>query len=408
MPIFEYVAIDKKGKQAKGSIDSENIRVARQKLRSQGIFATEIKESLKANAEPTRDLSRLFQSDKVSATDLAVATRQLATLVGSGFPIVESLGALSEQVDSINFKRIIIDIKEKVQEGSNLAKAMGQFPKAFPKLYVNMVAAGEASGTLEAVFENLADYLEAQVELRRQISSSMFYPILMLVFCVLVVFGLLVFVVPSIVDIFIKQGAKLPLPTQIMLTISNFLTSFWWVLIFLGVGLSYLAGWYYRSEKGRANFDLKILRVPLIGSLVLKINCARIARTLGTLLQNGVGLLEALSIVKNIVNNTRLAQAIENARDGVREGKNLSKELAKAGLFPSMLINMIGIGERSGKLESMLSKAGKSYENEVDATLSGLTSLIEPLMMIGLGGVVFSIVISIMLPMVDMINLVQK
>ncbi len=408
MPIFEYVAIDKKGKQTKGSIDSENIRVARQKLRTQGIFATEIKESLKANSEPTRDISRLFQSDKVSATDLAVATRQLATLVGSGFPIVESLGALSEQVDSINFKRIIIDIKEKVQEGSNLAKAMGQFPKAFPKLYVNMVAAGEASGTLEAVFDNLADYLEAQVELRRQISSSMFYPILMLVFCVLVVFGLLVFVVPSIVDIFIKQGAKLPLPTQIMLTISNFLTSFWWVLIFLGVGLSYLAGWYYRSEKGRANFDLKILRVPLIGSLVLKINCARIARTLGTLLQNGVGLLEALSIVKNIVNNTRLAQAIENARDGVREGKNLSKELAKAGLFPSMLINMIGIGERSGKLESMLSKAGKSYENEVDATLSGLTSLIEPLMMIGLGGVVFSIVISIMLPMVDMINLVQK
>jgi general secretion pathway protein F len=408
MPIFEYVAIDKKGKQAKGSIDSENIRVARQKLRSQGIFATEIKESLKANSEPTRDLSRLFQSDKVSATDLAVATRQLATLVGSGFPIVESLGALSEQIDSINFKRIIIDIKEKVQEGSNLAKAMGQFPRAFPKLYVNMVSAGEASGTLEAVFENLADYLEAQVELRRQISSSMFYPILMLVFCVLVVFGLLVFVVPSIVDIFIKQGAKLPLPTQIMLTISNFLTSFWWVLIFLGVGLSYLAGWYYRSERGRANFDLKILRVPLIGSLVLKINCARIARTLGTLLQNGVGLLEALSIVKNIVNNTRLAQAIENARDGVREGKNLSKELAKAGLFPSMLINMIGIGERSGKLESMLSKAGKSYENEVDATLAGLTSLIEPLMMIGLGGVVFSIVISIMLPMVDMINLVQK
>ncbi len=408
MPIFEYIALDKRGKQTKGSIDSENIRVARQKLRSQGIFTTEIKESLKANAEPTRDISRLFQSDKVSATDLAVATRQLATLVGSGFPIVDSLSALSEQVDSINFKRIIIDIKEKVQEGSNLAKAMGQFPKAFPKLYVNMVAAGEASGTLEAVFDNLADYLESQVELRRQVSSSMFYPILMLVFCFLVVIGLLVFVVPSIVDIFIKQGAKLPLPTQIMLVISNFLTSFWWLLLAMGFSFFYLAAWYYRTERGRALFDLKILRVPLIGSLVLKINCARISRTLGTLLQNGVGLLEALTIVRNIVNNTRLAQAIESARDGVREGKNLSKELAKSGLFPSMLVNMIGIGERSGKLESMLSKAGKSYENEVDATLSGLTSLIEPLMMIGLGGVVFSIVISIMLPMVDMINLVQK
>jgi general secretion pathway protein F len=408
MPIFEYSAIDQKGKTSKGTLDAENIRTARQKLRTQGIFATEIKESLKANAEPTRDIKKLFQSNSVSTTELAVATRQLATLVGSGFPIVEALSALSEQLESINLKRIIIDIREKVQEGSNLAKAMGAFPKAFPKLYVNMVSAGEASGTLEAVFENLADYLEAQVELRRKISSSMFYPILMLCFCVLVVIGLLVFVVPSIVDIFIKQGAKLPLPTQIMLSISNFLTAFWPLLLVAIIGFVYLAKWYYSTEKGRAKFDLKILGVPLIGGLVLKINCARIARTLGTLLQNGVGLLEALNIVRNIVNNTVLQDIIENARDGVKEGKNLSKELAKPGIFPTMLVQMIGIGERSGKLEAMLTKAGKSYENEVDATLSGLTSLIEPLMMISLGGVVFSIVISIMLPMVDMINLVQK
>lgn len=408
MPIFEYSAIDQKGKTSKGSVDAENIRSARQKLRTQGIFATEIKESLKAQAEPTRDIKRLFQSDSVSTTELAIATRQLATLVGSGFPIVESLSALSEQLESINLKRIIIDIREKVQEGSNLAKAMGAFPKAFPKLYVNMVSAGEASGTLEAVFENLADYLEAQVELRRKISSSMFYPILMLCFCLLVVMGLLVFVVPSIVDIFIKQGAKLPLPTQIMLSISNFLTAYWPVLLAAIIGTAYAAKWYYGTERGRSKFDLQILKVPLVGSLVLKINCARIARTLGTLLQNGVGLLEALTIVKNIVNNTVLQDILEKARDGVREGKNLSKELAKPGIFPTMLVQMIGIGERSGKLEAMLSKAGKSYENEVDATLSGLTSLIEPLMMISLGGVVFSIVISIMLPMVDMINLVQK
>jgi len=408
MPIFEYSAIDQKGKTSKGTLDAENIRIARQKLRTQGIFATEIKESLKANAEPTRDIKKLFQSNSVSTTELAVATRQLATLVGSGFPIVEALSALAEQLESINLKRIIIDIREKVQEGSNLAKAMGAFPKAFPKLYVNMVSAGEASGTLEAVFENLADYLEAQVELRRKISSSMFYPILMLCFCVLVVIGLLVFVVPSIVDIFIKQGAKLPLPTQIMLSISNFLTAFWPLLLVAIIGFVYLAKWYYGTEKGRAKFDLKILGVPLIGGLVLKINCARIARTLGTLLQNGVGLLEALNIVRNIVNNTVLQDIIENARDGVKEGKNLSKELARPGIFPTMLVQMIGIGERSGKLEAMLTKAGKSYENEVDATLSGLTSLIEPLMMISLGGVVFSIVISIMLPMVDMINLVQK
>jgi general secretion pathway protein F len=408
MPIFEYSALDRKGKATKGSVDAENARAARQKLKTQGIFVTSIEESLKANAETTRDIKRLFQSDSVSTTELAIATRQLATLAGAGIPIVEALSALSEQVESINLRRIIIDVREKVQEGSNLAKAMALFPKAFPKLYVNMVSAGEASGTLEAVFENLADYLESQVELRRQISSSMFYPILMLAFCFLVVIGLLVFVVPSIVDIFIKQGAKLPLPTTIMLGISNFLVAYWPLMIAMIIGLVYLARWYYKSEKGRAKFDLKILSVPLIGTLILKINCARISRTLGTLLQNGVGLLEALTIVRNIVNNVRLAQALENARDGVREGKSLSKELARSGLFPSMMIHMIGIGETSGRLEGMLAKAGKSYENDVNATLSGLTSLIEPLMMIGLGGVVFSIVISIMLPMVDMINLVQK
>lgn len=408
MPVFEYAALDRLGKSIKGSIDAENVRAARQRLRTQGVFATDIRESLKAISEPSRDVKRFFVSNRVATSELAIATRQLSTLAGAGIPVVEALNALSDQIESITLKRIIIDVKEKVQEGSSLAKAMDQFPKAFPRLYINMVASGEASGTLDAVFENLADYLEAQVELRRKISSSMFYPILMLCFCVLVVIGLLAFVVPNIVDIFIKQGAKLPLPTAIMLSISHFITSFWPLILIAGVGAIYFLSWYYKTAKGRAAIDLKILKFPLIGSLVLKINCARISRTLGTLLQNGVGLLEALTIVKNIVGNVHLAAAIENARDGVREGKSLSKELSKAALFPPMLTHMIGIGETSGRLESMLAKAGKSYENEVNATLSGLTSLIEPIMMIGLGGVVFSIVISILLPMVDLVSLVQK
>ncbi len=408
MPVFEYAALDRTGKSIKGSIDAENVRAARQRLRTQGVFATDIKESLKAISEPSRDVKRFFVSNRVNTSELAVATRQLSTLAGAGIPVVEALNALSDQIESITLKRIIIDVKEKVQEGSSLAKAMDQFPKAFPRLYINMVASGEASGTLDAVFENLADYLEAQVELRRKISSSMFYPVLMLCFCVLVVIGLLAFVVPNIVDIFIKQGAKLPLPTAIMLSISHFITSYWPLLLLAGIGAGYFIRWYYKTEKGRSSFDLKILKFPIIGSLILKINCARIARTLGTLLQNGVGLLEALTIVKNIVGNVHLANAIENARDGVREGKSLSKELSRAALFPPMLTHMIGIGETSGRLESMLAKAGKSYENEVNATLSGLTSLIEPIMMIGLGGVVFSIVISILLPMVDLVSLVQK
>ncbi len=408
MPIFEYTAINKSGKNSKGTIDAENARAARQKLRSTGVYPTDIKESLKAISENSRDVKSLFQSNRVQLADLAIATRQLATLAGAGIPVVDALSALADQIESVNLKRIMIDVREKVQEGSSLAKAMEQFPKAFPRLYVNMVSSGEASGTLDAVFENLADYLEASIELKRKITSAMFYPALMLVFCTLVVIGLLTFVVPSIVDIFIKQGATLPLPTTIMLAISHFITAYWYLIIAAMVGTVYGLGAYYRTENGRKNFDRKILKIPLVGSLFLKINTARMARTLGTLLSNGVGLLESMTIVKNIVNNVHLAQAMENAREGVKEGKNLSRELAKSNLFPPLLTHMIAVGETSGRLESMLVKAAKSYENEVNATLSGLTSLIEPIMMIVLGGIVFSIVISVLLPMIDLINLVQK
>lgn len=408
MPIYEYIAIDKAGKNVKGSVDAETSRSARQKLRGLGIYPTQINESISASQEKTKDVLRFLKSDSVSTTDLAVATRQLSTLVGAGLPVVEALKALSDQVDSIVLKRVVIDVRESVQEGSSLAKALAQFPKAFPRLYVNMVSSGEASGTLDAVLDNLADYLEAQVELRRKISSSLFYPCLMLVFCTLVVIALLTFVVPTIVEIFVKQGATLPLPTTIMLGISNFLTSYWPLLIAAGVALVYGVKYYYKTENGRDTIDRILLKIPILGSLMLKISTARVSRTLGTLLSNGVDLLEALNIVRNIVSNIHLQRAIELTREGVQEGRGLAKELEKSKLFPSMLIHMISVGETSGRLEPMLVKAGKSYENEVNATLSGLTSLIEPIMMIGLGGIVFSIVISILLPMVDLINLVQK
>ncbi|RMD86383.1 MAG: type II secretion system protein GspF [Candidatus Dadabacteria bacterium] len=408
MPIYEYTAIDKKGKPTKGSIDAESARAARQKLRLSGIYATELRETFDLSHEKRRDIRFIFRSKGVGLDDLAIATRQLATLIGAGLPVVESLQALSEQVLSTNLKGIIIEIKEEVQEGSSLAKAMAKFPKAFPKLYVNMITSGEASGTLDAVLENLADYLEAQIELRRKITSALFYPALMLVFCTLVVVALLTFVVPTIVNIFIKQGAALPLPTTIMLAISHFLTRYWFLLLLAAAGLVYGARAYYRTEKGKDKIDRWALKVPILGQLLLKIATARMARTLGVLLSNGVGLLESMNIAKNIVNNVHLRRAIEDAREGVKEGKSLAKEFGKSKFFPPMLIHMIAIGETSGRLESMLVKAGKSYENEVNATLAGLTSLIEPVMMIVLGGIVFSIVISILLPMVDLVNLVQQ
>ena len=408
MPVFEYIAINAQGKQTKGSIDAENVRVARQKLRTQGVFPTDVRESMAASGPSSRDVKKFFQSDRVSIKDLAIATRQLATLCTAGLPLVSALQALADQTESVVLKRIVIDIREKVEEGSALAKAMGQFPKTFPRLYVNMVASGEASGTLDTVLENLADYLEAQMELRRKVSSALIYPIMMLAICTLVVAALLIFVVPRIVEIFQKQGAVLPLPTRIMIGLSHFVTNYWYIVVIFIAAAAYLMRWYYKQENGRARIDRLLLKLPVYGPIFIKVSTARVARTLGALLSSGVGLLSGLEITRNIVSNVHIVKALEDAREGVREGRSLAKELSKSAIFPPMIWHMVAVGEKSGELETMLQKAGKAYENEVNATLSGLTRLIEPLMMIGVGGVVLCIVISVLLPMVDLIEVVQK
>ncbi len=408
MPVYEYVAIKSSGKSIKGSVEADSLRAARQKLRGQDIFPTDIKESLEASkAAKSQDVKRFFKSDRVSLKDLAVATRLLATLSNAGLPLVSALLALADQVESANLKRIVVDVKERVEQGSSLAKALGAYPKVFPRLYINMVASGEASGTLDTVLENLASYYEAQIELRRKISSALFYPILMFSFCTLVVIGLVTFVVPNIVAIFIKQRISLPLPTQIVIGFSNAITGYWWLILLVIFGGLYAARNYYETPKGREWFDAQFLKLPLYGPIYKKIATARVATTLGTLLMSGVELLTALDIVKNIVGNVHLRRALEEARDGVREGRSLAKELSKSGHFPSLLSQMAAVGEKSGRLEVMLSKAGKAYSSEVDATISGLTSLIEPLMIIVLGGIVFSIVIAVLLPMTELMNMVQ-
>ena len=278
----------------------------------------------------------------------------------------------------------------------------------FPNLYINMVASGEASGTLDTVLSNVADYLEGQVELRRKIWSALTYPILMLFLCGAVIVGLLVFVIPRIVEIFIKQGAILPLPTRIVIGLSDFIVGYWYVVALIAV----LSVWgireYYRKEQGKDRIDRLLLRLPIYGPLFTKISSARVSRTLSTLLSSGVGLLNALDITKNITVNIHMVRALDDARTGVQEGRSLARELTKSGVFPIMLSHMIAIGEKSGELESMLDKAGRAYENEVNATLGRLTSLLEPLMMIFVGGIVLVIVISVLLPMADLITLIQK
>lgn len=417
MPIFEYTALDGKGKQTKGSLEAESARVARQRLRAQGMSPTTIQEATSRAPTRRQDLSQsasrpLFQrslgsllSERVGAKALTFSTRQLATLLSAGIPLVEALQSLAEQT-SPAFRRLLVDIKEQVEQGTSFARALGSYPKVFPRLYVNMVASGEASGKLDSVVTSLAEYLEAQLELRRKLISAMIYPVIMLTFCMLVVAGLLAFVVPQIVEIFTKQGARLPLPTRIMITISDVLVFYWYALGLLGAVFVLGAIRVYRSEKGRLFVDSLIYRAPLIGGLYTKVLTARITRTLGTLLASGVGLLESLDMAKNVVGNVHFQRAIRDARDGVTEGRSLSREFLRSKLFPPMACQMIAVGERSGRLEEMLNIAGSTFEKEASSAIAGLTALIEPLMIIVLGGIVLAIVISVLLPLTELMDLV--
>lgn len=407
MPVYEYTAINPGGKKIKGTVESDTIRAARQKLRAQNIFPTDIKESLKASREKTQDVKKLFQSDRVSLKQLALATRLLATLSNAGLPLVSALLALSEQVESPVLKRVIVDIKERVEQGSSLAKALGAYPKVFPRLFVNMVASGEASGTLDTSLENLADYYEAQLELRRKVTSALLYPALMLFFCFVVVTALIVFVVPKIVEIFVKQNVALPLPTRAVILVSDLMIGYWWAIALFVVGLVFFIKERYSNAAGRAWFDRIFLKLPIYGSIYRKVATARIATTLATLLNGGVEVLAALDIAKNIVGNTHMKKALEEARDGVKEGRSLAKELSKSGYFPNLLSQMVAIGEKSGRLEGMLTRAGKTFSSEANSSISGMTTLIEPLMMILLGVVVFIIVIAVLLPMTEMMNMVE-
>lgn len=409
MPIFEYTALDAKGKQAKGSLEAESARVARQRLRTQGMLPTTIRESGgRATQAVVRRQSvsiRAAFENRVSAKTLALSTRQLATLLSAGIPLVEAVQSLAEQSPP-SFRRTLIHIKEQVEQGTSFARALGAYPAIFPRLYLNMIASGEASGKLDSVTTSLADYLEAQLELRRKLISALIYPAVMLVFCVLVVSGLLAFVVPQIVEIFTKQGAVLPLPTRIMIGLSDILVFYWYLVIgasaLLGVG----AVRFYRSPAGRAFVDNALMKGPIVGSLYTKVLTARITRTLSTLLASGVGLLESLEMAKNVIGNVHFQKAIRDARDGVTEGRSLSREFGRSKLFPAVVCQMIAVGERSGRLEEMLGTAGTTYEKEAAASIAGLTSLVEPLMIIVLGVVVLAIVVSILLPLTDLMDLV--
>lgn len=407
MPVFEYKAYNTSGKPVSGLIDAESSSAARQKLRKAGVFTTALKEEekVKETRKGLRAPITVFKTVKLA--DLAIMTRQLSTLLGAGLPLVESLTALIDQTSNFTLKKVISQIRERVNEGSTLADALGQHPRIFSSLYVNMTRAGESSGALEIVLQRLADFTENQLALKNKLFATLAYPILMLFVGAGVLLFLLTFVIPKVTSIFYETQQALPLPTQILLSVSGMLKKTWWLIIIGVILLIFVIQKINRNEKGKAFFDRMKLNLPFFGKLIQKIAISRFTRTFGILLHSGIPVLTSLDIVKTVVNNSVLFKAIEEARNNIREGEAIAPPLNRSGLFPPMVTHMISVGERSGRLEEMLQKISEASENEVQSTIQGLTSLLEPVMILFMGSIVGFIVLSILLPIFEMNQLIR-
>lgn len=408
MPVYEYTALNTKGKTISGIVDAESAQSARQKLRGSRIYPVSIKETHETSVKKSSWLSGFSSSFiRVKPAEISMMTRQLSTLVGAGFPLVSALDTLIPYTKSQGFKRVLAQIKDAIVEGNSFAAALSTYSGIFSPVYINMVRAGESSGTLEIVLDRLADITEKQQALNSRIKSALAYPILMAVIGMLVLFFLLTFIVPSIASIFSDMGKALPAPTQILIGISNFFKSFWWIIGILAAGAMVALVQIKKTEKGLYQWDRAILNMPGVGILIKKLAVARFARTMGSLLENGVTMLSALGIVQNIVGNVLLSRAISQSADDVGKGQGLGASLLSTALFPGLSIQMIMVGEQSGELEAMLNKVADVYENEVESTVMSLTSLLEPLMILFMAVIVGFIVLSICLPIFEMNELIR-
>ena len=408
MAVFEFEGIAvATGKAVRGVRDAENAKALRAVLRKDGILLTLAHEETVAKARAKRRIDALAIFRRVSPTDVAMATRQLATLVRAGIPLVEAIGALTEQIEKEELKSIFTRVRERLNEGTSFAKALEQHTRAFPPLFVNMVAAGEASGTLESVLERLADFLEAQSKLTGKVLAALAYPALMVVFGVGLIGVLLVAVVPKVTSIFESFDRALPWYTALLIATSNFVSSYWWLVILLAITFSWAFRRWRATPEGRLKWHGILLRVPVFGDLVRIVAISRFAQTLATLLASGVPLLKAMDIVRNVLGNAVLEKVVEEATGSIREGESIADPLKRSRQFPPVVTHMIAVGERSGQLEQMLQNVASSYDAQVETRVQMFTSLLEPVMIIVLGGAVAFIAFSILMPLIQMNEFVQ-
>ncbi len=403
MPVYVWVGTDASGKSTKGEIEAQDERTARLLLSRKKVRLTKLKPKPKDLLE---NIS--FLQPKVKTKDIVIFTRQLSTMIDAGLPLVQGLDILGNQQENPTFKKMLLDIKNEVESGSTFADALKKYPKHFDRLYRNMVAAGEIGGILDEVLRRLSDYMEKAQALKAKVKSAMTYPAIVLAISGVVLGIILIFVIPVFAKMFAEFGAALPAPTQIVINISNFIKSY--ILAILG-GMAFavvLFKKFYSTPKGRLIVDRAVLRAPVFGPLIKKVAVAKFTRTLGTLINSGVPIIEALNVAAGTAGNKIVENAIRAVKASISEGRSIAQPLMESGVFPSMVVQMISVGETTGALDAMLNKIADFYDQEVDTAVDGLTSMIEPFMIVFLGGTIGSIIIAMYLPIFKMASVVGQ
>ncbi len=402
MAVFEYKALDAKGKNVKGIIDADSEAQARTRLRSLGKFPVSITLTSKGSSKTGGHGQSFALFRSVKSEEISIMTRQLATLLGASIPLVQSLESLVAQTRNSALKKVIAQIKGMVNEGNSLTNALGEHPKIFSSVFINMVRAGEASGTLDIVLERLADFAEKQETLRGRFRAALVYPVFMGVIGSAILFILITYIVPNITQVFNEMNRVLPLPTLFLIGLSDFLKVYWWVvLILMSVVLSGMR-YLIKRPSGKRLWHYVKLKVFILGPVIQKVILARFSSTLGSLLESGVGLMMSMQIVQALVDNVHVSKVIDEAMEQIQKGQSMTMALSNSEWFPPMFVQMIAVGEQSGNLEGMLKKVSQAYERDVEIAILGMTSLIEPLMIVVMGLAVGFIVLSILLPIFEM------
>jgi general secretion pathway protein F len=401
MPVYAYKGVVAGNRATSGTIDAESVRSARAKLRSDGIFPTQISEGKLRSGQQWLAQLQLPDMRRVPDLELALLTNQLSTLLSAGVPLVESLEALTEQVEHERLKEVVGQVRSAVNQGSSLADALGVHPSVFDTLYRSMVRAGESSGALALVLKRLADYVESRMKLRGKIVAALTYPTLMMVVSTAVMGILLVKVIPSITTLLLDMGSELPLITRVVIAISDFLTQFWPLIIGTIAGSLLTLNRLISTERGRVVWDGLLLRVPALGRSVRYTAISRVARTLATLLGGGVNIVQALEIACRVSGNQVIGKAVLSARDSITQGTSIAGPLRASGQFPALVTHMIAVGEASGELDTMLIKVADTYDDLVDRSFERLNSLLGPILLLGVAGVVVLVVLSTLLPLME-------